>query len=50
LIAVLLLPLLLVRRTDFGGETEPVLLRVDDAEILVPRLEGRCQILKFPGN
>jgi hypothetical protein len=41
---------LLVRRTDFGPETEPVLLRVDDSEILVPRLEGRCQILELPGN
>ncbi len=38
---------LLVRRTDFGSETEPVLLRVDDAEVLVPRADGRCQILEL---
>lgn len=41
---------LLVRRTDFGPETEPVSLRVGDVEVLVPRLEGRCQILELPGN
>lgn len=38
---------LLVRRTDFGGETEPVLLRVDGIEVPVPRFEGRCQILEI---
>jgi hypothetical protein len=39
---------LLVRRTDFGPETRPVPLRVGGAEIPVPRLEGRCQILQVP--
>lgn len=38
---------LLVRRTDFGRETEPVLLRVGDTEVSVPRVEGRCQILEI---
>jgi hypothetical protein len=38
---------LLVRRTDFGSETGPVLLRVDGAEVQVPRLDGRCQILEI---
>jgi hypothetical protein len=38
---------LLVRRTDFGSETGPVLLPVGDAEVLVPRVEGRCQILEI---
>ena len=37
----------IVRSTDFGPETEPVLLRVDDAEVLVPRAGGRCQILEL---
>ena len=39
---------LLVRRTDFGRETEAVLLRVGDTEVFVPRVEGRCQILEIP--
>jgi len=38
---------LLVRRTDFGSETEPVLLRVGDTEVSVPRVEGRCQLLEI---
>jgi len=39
---------LLVRRTDFGPETEPVLLRVGESVIPVPRVDGRSQILEIP--
>jgi hypothetical protein len=38
---------LLLRRTDFGSETEPFLLQVGDVGVAVPRLEGRCQILEI---
>jgi hypothetical protein len=38
---------ILVRRTDFGPETEPVGLRVEGALVLVPRVDGRPQILEI---
>lgn len=38
---------LLVRRTDFTHTREPVVLRMGDREVSVPRADGRCQILEL---
>ncbi|MDH7570215.1 MAG: hypothetical protein QHJ73_11595 [Armatimonadota bacterium] len=35
----------LVRRTDFDETAGPVAVRVREREILVPRAEGRCQVI-----
>ncbi|HUT31964.1 MAG TPA: hypothetical protein VNE39_00675 [Planctomycetota bacterium] len=39
---------LLVRRTDFDDTREPVALKVGDATVAVPRVEGKCQVLSLP--
>ena len=39
---------LLVRRTDFTDERNAISLKIDEREILVPRLDGRVQILGLP--
>jgi len=39
---------LLVRRTDFTDAREPVVLKVGDSTVAVPRVEGRCQLLRLP--
>lgn len=41
---------LLVRRTDFDGTSTPVKLPVGGKVVLVPRAEGRCQILSLAGK
>jgi len=39
---------LLVRRTDFTESREPVPLRIGEATVSVPRVDGRCQVLELP--
>ena len=36
----------LARRTDFDSTSKPVEVKVGDGKIVVPRAEGRCQILR----
>ena len=38
----------LVRRTDFDATDKPVPITVGDATLMVPRVEGRCQVLTLP--
>lgn len=37
----------LVRRTDFDAITAPVLLKIGARTLWIPRVDGRCQILKL---
>ena len=37
----------LVRRTDFGGEKDPVAVEVAGRKLMVPAAAGQCQILTF---
>jgi hypothetical protein len=38
----------LVRRTDFGGSTEPVELLIGSKRLAIPAVPGQCQILTIP--
>ena len=35
----------LVRRTDFTDEQKPVMVKIGDKSLSVPRLDGKCQVL-----
>ncbi len=37
----------LVRRTDFGGATDPVTVSVDGNDLVVPSAPGECQVLSL---
>ena len=39
----------LVRRTDFTDDNKPVMLKIGEKSISVPRMEGKCQVLDLPG-
>ncbi len=41
---------LLVRRTDFTDDAQPVLCAIAGKEVQIPRAEGRCQLLTLPGG
>lgn len=46
--ALLLDGRLLVRRTDFGGHTEPVTRRIDGDLVRIPHVPGEYQIIQMP--